>query len=785
MNSNAILPILLELLGKSAVILMAAAVVHCALGRASAAKRYYVWAGAFAALLFLPLTKLASPLWPLSWHKPHPVQAVAPANVPVIEPISIPYSEPASIELATVTFKRADWSGVAIAAWLAGTLFILGYQLVGRIRLAIIERRSTESNDPHLEALMQAAVEEAAIKTSVALRVSEDVRVPVTWGTWRPVLLLPHDWQEWGDVQLVAVLRHELAHIARRDYPARRLSQFAISLYWPNPLIWLAGAALRRTQEQACDDRVLGYGTPAADYATLLFESVRALSGQRIGAQEALAMARPSSLESRLVAIVDDTRDRRRGGMSALLGFIAFVAVTLTFSAIAQVESDRPTTKEPLGTARPANQKSVESGSDFAPTAFTLQLPGTVTLHGSSTLSGSITVSQGNVSGYGASELKRKADSIIIPSLEFRGATLSEGFQFLRRKSVELDPEKKGINFVLKFSPEDPVLKTPLTLSLKDIPLTEAIKYITNLANVRWRVEEYAIAIINRSEPVIRTKEYGLPSGTSHTPIPSLDMAQPDAMAFLKRGGVTFPEGTSAVYVARSGRLIVRNTDENLSLVDQIVADLIKAAPPAVQPTRKSKLEEIIIPRLELRETRLAETIDFLSQRIRELDPEKRGVNFQVAWSPEVEQPPMTISLVNIPALEALKYVINLSGAKYKIESEDRIVIQPIKTVSFITRQYRVPASAISTKEGIVKGPDGVTYSSPHEFFSAFGVTFPLGASAGLPVSGDTIVMRNTEENFELGEEIILALVEAKGGKLPDEKLAELRRTLESLKAFR
>jgi hypothetical protein len=250
---------------------------------------------------------------------------------------------------------------------------------------------------------------------------------------------------------------------------------------------------------------------------------------------------------------------------------------------------------------------------------------------------------------------------------------------------------------------------------------------------------------------------------------------------------VKFPEGASAVYIPSRGRLIVRNTEENLDLVEQLVENVTKTAnktAPVEVQVPANKLDTIIIPRLEFRVVKLAEAIEFLSKRIRDLDPEKKGVSLELAWRPEVEQPPITISLANIPAWEALKYVTNLSGAKFRFESEDRIVIEPLNTLSLITKQYRVPANSISTKEGIVKGPDGIMYANPHEFFTAFGVTFPAGASAGLPVSGDTIVMRNTQENLELSEEIVSTLIEAKGGKLPDEKLKELRNTIEDMKAF-
>lgn len=750
MNSNAILPILLELLAKSVAILAAAGVLHCALHRASAAKRYYVWAGAFAALLLLPLTKAVPPVWPLSWQKPRPVQLAAPAPIPGLALPSVPYSAaPASITPAKVEAKRLDWRGIAISAWLAGGLSILVYQLMGRIGLAVLNRRSTSLEDPRIIALMQSAVEEAAVKKPISLRIAEGVSVPCTWGSFRPTLLLPKECSEWNDAQLLAVLRHELAHIARHDCLARRLAQLAIALYWPNPLAWLAGATLRTTQEQACDDRVLRHGTSATDYAVLLFESVRTLPRQRIATEQALAMARPSSLESRIVAIVDEMRDRRPGGVFALLGIIAFVATTLTISAIAQVED-----------AGPSSKRSVPQ---------TEESPG---------------------AGRADRKASRKADSIIIPSIKLRKATLRETVDYLRRRSVELDPEKEGINFVLRFSDKDPEMKTPMTLDLTSVSLTEVIKYVADLANVRWRFEPNAVVFISRSDgsnAVLLYREYRLPPGALIPDSQAGNADRPDIRSVFIRHGVKFPEGASAVYIPSRGRLIVRNTEENLDLVEQLVENVTKTAnktAPVEVQVPANKLDTIIIPRLEFRVVKLAEAIEFLSKRIRDLDPEKKGVSLELAWRPEVEQPPITISLANIPAWEALKYVTNLSGAKFRFESEDRIVIEPLNTLSLITKQYRVPANSISTKEGIVKGPDGIMYASPHEFFTAFGVTFPAGASAGLPVSGDTIVMRNTQENLELSEEIVSTLIEAKGGKLPDEKLKELRNTIEDMKAF-
>jgi len=72
------------------------------------------------------------------------------------------------------------------------------------------------------------------------------------------------------------------------------------------------------------------------------------------------------------------------------------------------------------------------------------------------------------------------ASKIIFPSIEFRDATLNECIDFLRIKSRELDPDKKGVNIILKPGGESSVR---ITLSLKNVPLSEALRYCAELSN--------------------------------------------------------------------------------------------------------------------------------------------------------------------------------------------------------------------------------------------------------------------------------------------------------------
>ncbi len=87
----------------------------------------------------------------------------------------------------------------------------------------------------------------------------------------------------------------------------------------------------------------------------------------------------------------------------------------------------------------------------------------------------------------------KRAAAIILPKLDFRDATLSEALDFLREKSAALDPERKGVNLVLM-----PAAKggaPQITLSLSEVPLSEALRYIAALAGYEVTADEHAITL--------------------------------------------------------------------------------------------------------------------------------------------------------------------------------------------------------------------------------------------------------------------------------------------------
>ena len=101
------------------------------------------------------------------------------------------------------------------------------------------------------------------------------------------------------------------AHSPRRSPHAGHRAVVRAPIYWFNPLVWYASAALARERERACDDEVLRLGAKPSAYASLLLDLARSQSTWTPAT--ALSMARPSAIEGRLLAILGDSARTPRG----------------------------------------------------------------------------------------------------------------------------------------------------------------------------------------------------------------------------------------------------------------------------------------------------------------------------------------------------------------------------------------------------------------------------------------------------------------------------------------
>lgn len=192
-----------------------------------------------------------------------------------------------------------------------------------------------------------------------------------------------------------------------------------------------------------------------------------------------------------------------------------------------------------------------------------------------------------------------KMKQIRFPSVSFSGASIEEAIEFLRMKGrdlddVERDSSRKGVNLILKSG--DTPSTASITLDLKDVPMEEALRYVTELAGMKYKVENNAVVIVPVTESTTEqyTRVYKVPpdfltrgdasnsagaapadpfAAPAEKPTSALAMRR-SAKDILQAQGIPFPEGASAVYNPVTSQLIVKNTASNLDLVETSVDSL-------------------------------------------------------------------------------------------------------------------------------------------------------------------------------------------------------------------
>jgi hypothetical protein len=180
--------------------------------------------------------------------------------------------------------------------------------------------------------LVPSALRELDVRRKVRFVELDGAVMPMTWGVFRPIVLLPAGDFESTIEQRLDVLRHELAHVRRYDCLTQLIGQIACAVHWSNPLAWIAVRQQRIERERASDDEVLRAGSKASDYADYLLRVASSTHIVGAAALGGLAMARPSQMAERLMAVLDD--GRRRGRLSGRTTARASIATAFAVSAI-------------------------------------------------------------------------------------------------------------------------------------------------------------------------------------------------------------------------------------------------------------------------------------------------------------------------------------------------------------------------------------------------------------------------------------------------------------------
>lgn len=248
-----------------------------------------------------------------------------------------------------------------------------------------------------------------------------------------------------------------------------------------------------------------------------------------------------------------------------------------------------------------------------------------------------------DVRGFGAEEetvgvayITDKLRRIIIPRVDFEDTTVEEAVDFLRLRAseldtMELDPARKGVNFVIRrpraagvaapdagldagaealpLAAGDPGTLRVRELRLRNVPLAVALKYICDQTKLRYKVDDFAVTLVPQTESGedIFTRTFRVPPDF----ISSLDtggggaadaaadpFAEPSAggatslrprppvIDLLRTSGIAFADGSSAT-LSSGGMLLVTNTPSELDKVEQLVQALAIGKPKQVKITTK------------------------------------------------------------------------------------------------------------------------------------------------------------------------------------------------------
>lgn len=301
----------------------------------SAAKRHTLLALALCSVPLLMVSALRSPRWSWSSSTAEPPLTAWQTRVTLTAADSpTPSPTPQASPAKPAFVSPAQWDS-AVLIWLGGLVFAVSKLGISLLRLNALRRRCTSPHDQRITRLISR-------HPSVAVLVSTDAIMPMTWGVFHPVIVLPESSAAWTNERLRLVIEHELAHIERRDALAHLACSLAACCLWFHPLVWIAQHRLAQLRESACDDHVLEHSEQSpTDYADELIQTITALrkEGHAMALAPALAIGMASvaarELKARLAAILDSNHDRSTLSIrSRWLSALGCMTITLLLSSL-------------------------------------------------------------------------------------------------------------------------------------------------------------------------------------------------------------------------------------------------------------------------------------------------------------------------------------------------------------------------------------------------------------------------------------------------------------------
>ncbi|UPJ43852.1 DUF3471 domain-containing protein [Bradyrhizobium sp. 40] len=239
------------------------------------------------------LASLAMPVvmhWPRVTITRLPLPVSVPADVLPADISMFEMPQPMQPIAPGAAIASPAQSGVSINWWLVATIVHVAVASLLLLRLAIglyltwrLARAARPINGPHL--------------VDADVRVSRDIGGPVTFGS---TILVPPQFAGWDAKKRLAVLAHEGAHVANRDFHILLLASLNRAVFWFSPFAWWQLARLAELAEIISDAEAIEVIDDRLSYAEILLDFASTVNPRPLE----LAMARASTVRARVERII-------------------------------------------------------------------------------------------------------------------------------------------------------------------------------------------------------------------------------------------------------------------------------------------------------------------------------------------------------------------------------------------------------------------------------------------------------------------------------------------------
>ncbi|HMX28409.1 MAG TPA: M56 family metallopeptidase, partial [Blastocatellia bacterium] len=253
---------------------------------------------------------------------------------------------------------NSRWPLALLTVWLVGCGLML--LRITHSYFALFQlRRRLNAAPVKQQARVQYLADLFGVRRAVGLFVTSRVKMPMTAGSLRPIIVLPADLaRTLSENEFDSVVAHELAHIKRWDYLTNLLQRLAQAFLFFHPAVWFIGRQLMIERELACDDWAVKMCEPRR-YASCLTRLVEILSDSRPLAAAAGILFGKHVISRRVEMILN----RDRNATTAVSKPAVAYALGLAAMLVAVCSLMSPVIAIPLGQQAKKQKKEVKAPS--------------------------------------------------------------------------------------------------------------------------------------------------------------------------------------------------------------------------------------------------------------------------------------------------------------------------------------------------------------------------------------------------------------------------------------